>query len=71
MRPADPPSSLRPSRRLRWLLAGQLLTGPLLLPVAAQTAPQLSPAAQVRPVGDTLYPTLGQAGLTPFTTTCT
>ncbi|MGM9321569.1 M1 family metallopeptidase [Deinococcus aquaticus] len=66
MRPADPPSSLRPSRRsrrVRWLLAGQLLTGLLLLPVAAQTAPQLSPAAQVRSVGDTLYPTLGQAGL--------
>ncbi|WP_230273722.1 M1 family metallopeptidase [Deinococcus sp. 6YEL10] len=48
-------------------LRGGLLVGAMLLPApflaAAQTVPAASPATQVRPVGDTLYPTLGQAGL--------
>ncbi|GGS20200.1 M1 family metallopeptidase [Deinococcus knuensis] len=62
MRPAARPSSLRPCRLHRRVLAGLLLTGSLLS-AAAQTTPEAAPATQARPVGDTLYPTLGQAGL--------
>ncbi|GAA0498163.1 M1 family metallopeptidase [Deinococcus depolymerans] len=56
MRPAARPS--RRARRGRWLLAGALL-----LPAAAQSPPAAEPATRDRPVGDTLYPTLGQADL--------